>query len=195
VAGLQIVFSLRVFKIRFARATRFAKLPRLLSLVVKRRRRVVNSEFRQFVESLEPKFKVLMAMAPVRYVCLPRGMPERGIYLFSEGDRHLYVGRTNRIRQRLAGHCRPSSNHFRATFSFRIAREATGLHSASYSPIGSRANLVKDLTFGPAFVRAKARLADMDLRFVEEADPVRQTLLEVYVAVTLKTPCNDFDNH
>jgi hypothetical protein len=35
----------------------------------------------------------------------------------------------------------------------------------------------------------------MDLRFVEESDPVRQTLLEVYVAVVLATPYNDFDNH
>src|SRR5882762_2836430 len=115
-------------------------------------------------------------------------MPERGIYLFSEGDLHLYVGRTNRLRQRLAGHCRPSSNHFSATFAFRIARKETGLHKATYSTEGSRASLVKDLTFGPAFIRAKTRLPAMDLRFVEEADPIRQTLLEVYVAVTLRTP-------
>lgn len=155
----------------------------------------VNAEFRQFVDGLEPKFKALMAMTPVCYARLPRTMPERGIYLFSAGDRHLYVGRTNRIRGRLAGHCRPSSNHFSATFAFRIAREDTGLLKAAYSAAGSRASLAKDLTFGPAFARAKARLAEMDLRFVEEADPIRQTLLEVYVAVTLKTPYNDFDNH
>jgi hypothetical protein len=35
----------------------------------------------------------------------------------------------------------------------------------------------------------------MNLRFVEENDPVRQALLEIYVAVTLNTPYNDFDNH
>jgi len=35
----------------------------------------------------------------------------------------------------------------------------------------------------------------MDLRYVEESDPVRQTLLEVYIAVVLKTPYNDFNNH
>jgi hypothetical protein len=136
-----------------------------------------------------------MAMSPVRYVSLPARMPERGIYLFSEGDRHLYVGRTNRIRRRLAGHCRPSSNHFSATFAFRIAREETGLLKASYSPTGSRAALVTDSDFGPAFVRAKSRLANMDLRFVEESDPVRQALLEIYVAVALNTHYNDFDNH
>ena len=155
----------------------------------------MNADFQQFVDSLEPKFIALMAMAPVRYARLPRQMPERGIYLFSEGDKHLYVGRTNRIRRRLAGHCRPSSNHFSATFAFRVARKVTGLLKATYSPTGSRAALVKDLEFGPAFLRAKAWLANLDLRYVEETDPIRQTLLEVYVAVALKTPYNDFDTH
>src|SRR5947208_15068319 len=140
----------------------------------------MNSDFRRFVDSLEPKFKALMARVPVRYATLSPQMPERGIYLFSAGDRHLYVGRTNRIRRRLAGHCRPSSTHFSATFAFRIARAETGLLKAAYSAAGSRASLVKDLKFGPAFARAKARLADMDLRFVEEVDAVRQALLEVY---------------
>jgi hypothetical protein len=155
----------------------------------------MNVEFQKFVESLEPKYRALMAMTPARYGSLPRQMPDRGIYLFSEGERHLYVGRTNRIRRRLSGHCRASSAHFSATFAFRIAREETGMLKASYSKTGSRASLVADSTFGPAFSRAKSRLGEMDLRFIEETDPVRQALLEIYVAVTLKTPYNDFDNH
>jgi hypothetical protein len=35
----------------------------------------------------------------------------------------------------------------------------------------------------------------MDLRFVEEADPFRQALLEIYTAVALKTPYNDLENY
>ena len=46
-----------------------------------------------------------------------------------------------------------------------------------------------------AFAFAKTCLAEMDLRFVEEADPTRQAMLEIYVATVLKTPCNDFENH
>jgi hypothetical protein len=155
----------------------------------------MNPEFVQFVETLEPKFRALMAMKPVNYAALPFRMPERGIYLFSEGNNHLYVGRTNRIRKRLAGHCRPSSTHFSATFAFRVARKETGLLKATYTTKGSRAELVKDPVFGPAFQAAKARLARMNLRFIEEVDPVRQALLEIYVGVVLKTPFNDFDNH
>lgn len=155
----------------------------------------MSADFQSLLETLEPKFRTLMAMRPVRYSNLPRDIPTRGIYLFSEGDHHLYVGRTNRIRQRLAGHCRPSSTHFSATFAFRVAREETGHLKATYSQSGSRPELVKDTVFGPAFERAKARVSAMDLRLVEETEPMRQALLEIYVAVTLKTPYNDFDNH
>lgn len=155
----------------------------------------MHPEFAQFVNELAPKFDTLVQMPPVKYSALPRAMPARGIYLFSEGSRHLYVGRTNRMRQRLAGHCRPSSTHFSATFAFRIAREMTGNLKATYATKGSRASLVGDESFAPAFALAKSRLAAMDLRFVEETNPVRQALLEIYVAVLLETPYNDFDNH
>jgi hypothetical protein len=54
---------------------------------------------------------------------------------------------------------------------------------------------MEDPIFANAFLTAKARIRDMELRYVEESDPVRQTLLEVYVAVVLDAKHNDFDNH
>ncbi|MBL8999417.1 MAG: GIY-YIG nuclease family protein [Gemmatimonadetes bacterium] len=126
---------------------------------------------------------------------MPKGIPERGIYLFSEGQRHLYVGRTNRIRRRIQNHYRKSGTHNQATFAFRIARADTGLERASYRPDGSREELEKDAVFGPAFAEAKARVGRMDLRYVREDDPTRQALLEIYVATVLATPFNDFENH
>jgi predicted GIY-YIG superfamily endonuclease len=151
--------------------------------------------FTRLVESLEPKYQALVGMAPVRYGSLPRELPIRGIYLFSEGTAHLYVGRTNRLRERLRGHCVPSGSHFTATFAFRIARTTTGRIAASYSKSGSRADLLKDEAFASTFEAAKRRIASMDLRFIEESDPTRQALLEIYAATVLKTPYNDFDNH
>lgn len=41
-------------------------------------------------------------------------------------------------------------------------------------------------------LRAKARIAQMDVQFIEERDSVRRTLLEIYTAVTLATPYNQF---
>jgi len=38
-------------------------------------------------------------------------------------------------------------------------------------------------------------LSPMSFRFVEEAEAIPQSLLEIYVAVALGTPFNDFDVH
>ena len=58
-----------------------------------------------------------------------------------------------------------------------------------------RSELLKNPEFRAVFVQAKADIASMDLRFVEEEDPTRQALLEIYAAVALGTPYNDFDTH
>jgi len=55
--------------------------------------------------------------------------------------------------------------------------------------------LSKDPAFAQAFAAAKARIRQMDLRFVEENDPFRQALLEIYAAIALNTPHNDFETH
>jgi len=44
-------------------------------------------------------------------------------------------------------------------------------------------------------MEAKERIRKMDLRFVEESDQTTQVLLEVYCAVALKAPYNDFNTH
>jgi hypothetical protein len=155
----------------------------------------MNQDFRALVDSLEPKFQALISMPPLRFGTLPSVMPDRGIYLFSEGGQHLYIGRTNGLRKRLQNHCRLSGTHFTATFAFRIARHETGRLKATYTPAGSRDQLCEDPVFGPAFDAAKKRVNAMDIRFVEESDSVRQALLELYAATALRTPFNDFDNH
>lgn len=155
----------------------------------------MHPKFKSFVESLEPKFQQLLSMPPIKYCNLPRELPKKGLYLFSDGQIHLYVGRTNRLRERLRGHCTPSATHFTATFAFRIAREKTGFLKATYKTEGSRASLVGHEVFGPVFLEAKARITEMNIRYVEENDPVAQALLEIYVATVLETPFNDFDNH
>ena len=83
-----------------------------------------------------------------------------------------------------------------AAFAFRLAREASGNLQPSYKKGSkSRAGLMLDPAFSSAFDDAKARIRRMEIRCVEESDPIRQCLLEVYVAVTLRTPYNDFRNH
>jgi hypothetical protein len=82
-----------------------------------------------------------------------------------------------------------------AAFAFRLARESTGCVHATYNRKGSRSDLMDDPAFRDAFKAAKNRVRQMEVRFVEEADAIRQAILEIYVAVSLETPYNDFDNH
>ncbi len=155
----------------------------------------MDPRFAEIVARLDPSLKALLAAAPCKPLSVPRVAPQAGIYLLSEGARRLYVGRSNRIRKRLGNHCRMGATWRMAAFAFQLAREATGNLRATYAKQGSRRALMEDPAFARAFDAAKARIRDMDVRLVEEADPVRQAILEVYVAVVLQTPYNDFDTH
>ena len=118
-----------------------------------------------------------------------------GIYLFSDNGEHLYVGRSRNIRGRIARHTRQSATYRMAAFAFHLAREATGTLFATYTMKGSRKDLMNNPEFCSAFGEAKERIRKMDLRYVEETDPIRQAILEIYVTVSLNTPYNDFDTH
>ena len=157
----------------------------------------MNSNFEKLTEQLQPAFERLMAMEPVRNGRFNGSVPKRGVYLLSEPDNgHLYVGRSNDIRARYGRHCNPGATHRMAAFAFKLAREATGKVKASYKAgPDSRAGLMKDAKFVAAFNKAKDRIHGMDFRFVEEVNPIRQCLLEIYVAVEMETPYNSFDNH
>lgn len=169
------------------------QVPRGTTLFV--RHTQLHPRFGEFAGGLHPSFESLVAAVPYTPLALPRTVPAAGIYLLSEGSEHLYVGRSRRIKQRLANHCRPSATHKKAAFAFRLAREATGRLTATYRPEGSRSHLMQDPTFLQAFSDAKARIRGMQVRFVEEVDPTRQALLEIYAAVALGTRYNDFDTH
>lgn len=138
-----------------------------------------------------------MAMAPVQMHDLRSvsDMPKSGIYWLSERGDSIYVGRSRRIRQRLQEHIRPSSDHNQASLAFLLAREKTGRLDATYRTADSRASLLKEPSFLAEFKLAKNRIGEMDVRFVEETHPVRQCLLEVYVATVVKARYNDFDSH
>ena len=155
--------------------------------------REMNTQFQQAVDSTRAKYDALIAMEPVHLGALPRCMPKKGVYLLSEGNRHLYAGRTNGLRARLRGHV--CDSHYSATLAFLMARTETGKLQPSYKPRGSRADLLRDLEFKAAFDNARQMIREMDIRYVEEADPVRQALLEIYVALASRTQHNSFDNH
>lgn len=156
----------------------------------------MHPRFAAVADSLHGSYERLIASAPMAEGHRWPREKVRGVYLFSEGGRDLYVGRTNDCRGRYGRHCNPGASHRMAAFAFRLAREDTGNLKATYrAGEGSRDSLALDPVFSESFRAANARIRAMDFRWVEETEPVRQCLLEVYVAVALQTPYNDFDNH
>jgi len=123
---------------------------------------------------------------------IPSNTPVGGIYLFSEGNNHLYTGRTKRsIAVRVKNHFSTAPD---CPFAWLLAREATG-RAPAYTRAGSRKALLSDLIFKAEYERAKSRIRRMEVRYVHEPDPIRQALLEIYVAVATGARYNDFDTH
>jgi len=152
----------------------------------------MNQRFKDWVDSLHGKYETLVAMEPVVANRVPSATPVGGVYLFSEEANHLYVGRTKRpIAKRVRYHFSTAAD---CPFAWLLAREATG-KKASYKQTGSRKDLLADASFRAQYEAAKKRIRAMSVRYVHEADPTAQALLEIYVAVATAARYNDFDTH
>ena len=153
----------------------------------------MHAKFKDCIEGLDVRLQELMQMPPVTMEKPLRDSPVGGIYLFSENDKHLYVGRTKRrVSQRLRQHVSKADD---CPLAFRLARKTTQKEEASYSSKGGRKELLQDPDFKKAYEDAKNRIRKLDVRWVAEPDPVRQALLEIYVSVALEAEYNDFDTH
>jgi hypothetical protein len=154
----------------------------------------MDPKFEKFLIGIHSKFEQLLAMTPVTMESPIFNSPEGGIYLFSENGTHLYVGRSKRqLSKRLRGHIRNSSKD--SPLAFKLAREATGNTDIFYSGDNIRSKLLADPNFSKVYQDAKDRIKKMEIRWVHEPEPIKQALLEMYVAVILDTPYNDFDTH
>ena len=153
----------------------------------------LSPEFLAAVSGLQSQLDCLLAAQPQKISTGLRGNEFGGIYLFTKGGDHLYVGRTKRrITSRVRDHVAIRDD---CPFAFRLARKKTGFLTATYGGEGGRAWLLGHPEFARAYSEAKNDIREMDVRWILEPDPLRQTLLEIYVAVTLKTPFNDLDTH
>ncbi|MBY3210129.1 GIY-YIG nuclease family protein [Rhizobium laguerreae] len=156
----------------------------------------MHEKFLAYTEALHPKFEALIRMEPVTTGMLPPEVKGSGVYMFSENNSHLYVGRTRNVRSRYGQHTRTGTGHNNAPFAFKLARETTGILKSTYkNDETSRPNLMLNPEFLTAFNNALVRMRAMEFRFVEEADPTRQCLLEIYASVVCGSPYNDFNTH
>jgi hypothetical protein len=152
----------------------------------------MHLKFASLADSLHPLFERLTVAEPhTGSQPLPLGVPNCGVYLFSEGDRHLYVGRTDRLRARHREHWAGNPND--APFAFKLARYAT--NNLGKGGGLTRKKLCQNAEFLAAFRSAQERIARMQFRWVEEREANRQCLLEIYATVVLDAEYNDFGNH
>lgn len=149
-----------------------------------------TAQFADAVARMEP-----LLAAPARRVADHPAVPNTpGIYLFTEGGRAIYVGQSRKLRARLRHHTVATSKQNQASFAFNIAKleaKRAGVDTARFREV-----LQADAGFDEHFTRAKSRVAQMVVRFIELADPIERTLFEVYAALALDTAeFNTFETH
>ena len=121
-------------------------------------------------------------------------LPQKGVYVFYEKGKPMYVGRTNSMSRRLQGHCNRSSGHNSATFAFNIAKREAIRRGIDVQLTRSQLQVVP--AFSKLYFKAKERVAKMPVRVIEINDPIIQTLFEVYAVMCLNTrEYNNFDTH
>ena len=151
--------------------------------------------FKARLTRITSQFNVLRASEPFRFPIGRRALPMQGVYLFSENGHPKYVGRSDNIRRRLGLHTRAGSSYSQASFATLLAKKNTGLAANYLVGRDHPHHFSNKPEFTTAFAAAKLSIQNMTVQVAEEADAVNQALLEVYIAVALKTPFNDFRNH
>ena len=148
----------------------------------------MKRDFDQMMDHVKQLHAELIQMQPVTRDALG-DCQYPGVYLFSEGENHLYAGRGKDVRERILQHSRPSVKA--APFAFRLTREATN-RKATYRPEGGCKELLNDPAFYEVLLAQKQRIARMTIRYVRADDPVTQALLEIYTATVLGARYNEF---
>lgn len=170
------------------------------------------------IDSVE-SFGELMAWLPQMLAELlasrVHGQPERppadarGIYLFSDHGRHMYVGRTGitararagktrsgtSFRSRYAGHTRRSSPPGTAPFATRLMHDSARSRNHVVPSGWWDLRASEHAQTFVLFEEAKERIRAMELRIVAFEDDergVRSTVAETFVHSALETPYNDF---
>lgn len=118
---------------------------------------------------------------------VPGSVPAKpGVYLFTEADRHVYVGQTRNLRRRLTQHAGKWARQNQATFAFGRARLEAMDHPA-LNGLRTRDELAGHPDFEVLFAQARAAVGRMEARYVEVDDPELRTVFEVYASVMLGT--------
>jgi hypothetical protein len=150
----------------------------------------LTTQFDNYIEQLPGLLRHLTA-APALLRDDLDGIPARGIYVFYEGDRAIWTGRSDNLKPYLKSQGQLGGDNFTAPIAFGFAKQAA-IGAGYRFPTARQA--IRDSQFRPHFDREKARVAAMHIRVVEVTNPVLQNLLVIYTALALQT-LNTFETH
>jgi hypothetical protein len=134
----------------------------------------------------------LISSDPLPIVPLSAWKKLGAIYIFYHDGKPEHVGRTRNLQARIRGHL--TASHYSASFAFEQTRRAMAL-KATYRPQGSRAALFAEPESRAAFDMQSNRLRQMTMRYLAVESPIDQYLLELYAAMELDLPLDEFDTH
>ena len=141
----------------------------------------MDTRFQNILGNLEPLLEELQRSDLLTWDDLDR-VPQRGIYVFYEGDKPIYTGRSRRMRQRIREHGAKSSRHESATFALKLLREAIGdSNSRKYT----RSELQEK--YPDLYEAQREKVRNMRFRVVKVEDSALQYVFEAYVIFALCT--------
>jgi hypothetical protein len=141
---------------------------------------------------MEPLLEKLVASPRFLVSERSRVPNEPGVYLLSESDNDLYIGRAKSLRGRMQGH--GSRSHYSASFALKLARKKTN-RLTNYKPENGAKTLMTEPAFQAVFYAMVDRVKAMQVRHIVEPDDHVQYLFEMYASLALDVPYCDFATH
>ena len=152
----------------------------------------MNEELRSVMEQMEPFLLKLQACSAETFATRTK-LPDRGVYVFYEGEKALYVGRSNQVQERIRTHGGKGATQEQANFAFRLLAKEYDLdigHSTSLS----RSQVAKK--YVAEFRGQRQRVRNMTIRAVEITDDTESYFFEAYAILALRTTeFNKFEPH
>ena len=147
-------------------------------------------------------------------------IPEKGVYVFYENCKPLYVGYSDHIADRFKSHCAGGKSSGSATFAFILTRDLWGIWrgpcwDGPFPKKKEEREEVRLIRKGTSTKRVRLdrrglldhddilqdfksqveRVKSMQVRVIPIDDPYKQAMFEVYAAYRLNTFYNDFRPH
>jgi predicted GIY-YIG superfamily endonuclease len=119
----------------------------------------MNERFKELVDRMPLLLRLLLEQPPTARDDIGIiQVPQKGVYVLFENNKPIYVGRSNRLKQRIKEHSQTSSDQYSATLALRIAKQ-NFLDIQGRGRRQTNEQLMKNNDFVKEFSAAKERIS------------------------------------